>query len=172
MDAKYSDDAIYLFNMWLAEQKGEDVSKAMFPAAIEAERFVKAMNRADFESAWESLVGIMEMNLPSDYVPTITLGYESTSNRLRTLAQKLYAENRPFQSISAMCDDCLKIVLHKRGHAGHENLIVDSTDTKKIIGQKSAIITNYKCKNCYTKWEYEDDKNDFNAGWSNTKEKK
>jgi hypothetical protein len=63
------------------------------------------------------------------------------------------------------CNLCNEIVLNKRGSNAHINLEKQKIVKKPVIGQ-SVFSTTYRCKDCGQGWEYEDDKNDLNAGWS------
>ena len=69
-----------------------------------------------------------------------------------------------------MCPLCGAIPRDKRGAPGHDKLYQEGTPTRgrTPIGQAKITITHYRCKVCGTKWQYENDKNDQNAGWSVT----
>lgn len=65
------------------------------------------------------------------------------------------------------CDACKAIVGGKRSAPGHDALErTGSTPGPKLIGQAKYSFIQYTCKTCGTQWEYENDRNDLNAGWS------
>jgi hypothetical protein len=67
-----------------------------------------------------------------------------------------------------MCDACKTIVGAKRGAPGHDGLkFVGYGEGYQPFGQSKVSFKNYDCQACGQKWQYEDDKNDSHAGWSN-----
>lgn len=64
------------------------------------------------------------------------------------------------------CEPCSAIVVAKRGARGHEGLVESGPKTGyRPFAQAGVTISHYTCRNCGTKWAYEDDKNDNHCGW-------
>lgn len=66
-----------------------------------------------------------------------------------------------------MCEPCSSIEVDRRGAPGHAAL--EETGARRgnsPIGQSRVGVTEYVCRTCSQRWEYEDDKNDRHAGWS------
>ncbi len=68
----------------------------------------------------------------------------------------------------AMCAACADITQGKRRAPGHGALVETGRD-KQNWGTGAVVTTRYRCSECGTKWEYEDDKNDDGAGWTEVK---
>lgn len=67
-----------------------------------------------------------------------------------------------------LCQACEAIEINKRHAPGHDDLLpTGNSGDYKPFAQAGVKVTEYKCKSCGTLWQYEDDKNDDYAGWSN-----
>ncbi len=66
-----------------------------------------------------------------------------------------------------LCDGCAGIQRNWRKAPGHPELVQgENRQEKRRQGLVS--VTKYKCDNCGTRWEYENDKTNQKAGWSVT----
>ncbi len=64
-----------------------------------------------------------------------------------------------------LCDGCAGIQRNWRKAPGHPELVQgENRQEKRRQGLVS--VTKYKCDNCGTRWEYENDKTNQKAGWS------
>jgi hypothetical protein len=70
--------------------------------------------------------------------------------------------------VMAMCEDCGKIEMHKRGANSHPGLssVGAAQYVSMGIGQAKGSIAKHECIVCGTKWTYTNDKNDPHEGWS------
>ncbi len=64
-----------------------------------------------------------------------------------------------------LCDGCAGIQRNWRKAPGHPELVQgENRQEKRRQGLVS--VTKYRCDNCGTRWEYENDKTNQKAGWS------
>lgn len=75
----------------------------------------------------------------------------------------------------ALCEPCAGIQRHWRRAPGHAELVQtgtrkelrrDENDDSDSGGGHSVNVTSYRCDRCGTRWEYENDKRNQQAGWS------
>ncbi|MBI2770042.1 MAG: hypothetical protein HYX47_10490 [Burkholderiales bacterium] len=64
-----------------------------------------------------------------------------------------------------LCEPCSGIQRNWRRAPGHAEL-VQAGHRKEDRSGREVTITTYKCERCGTKWEYENDKANQQAGWS------
>lgn len=64
-----------------------------------------------------------------------------------------------------LCDGCASIQRNWRKAPGHPELVQgENRQEKRRHGFVS--VTRYRCDNCGTRWEYENDKTNQKAGWA------
>jgi hypothetical protein len=70
----------------------------------------------------------------------------------------------------ALCASCAAIQRNWRRAPGHAELV--QTSSRKVerssgdSGGRTVTVTSYRCDACGTRWEYENDKTNQQAGWS------
>jgi len=64
-----------------------------------------------------------------------------------------------------LCESCKGIQRNWRKAPGHAEL-VQRGNRKEDRKSGTVVITRYQCDRCGTAWEYENDKNNQQAGWS------
>jgi len=68
----------------------------------------------------------------------------------------------------AMCDACAAVVQRRRGFPAHAYLslvkTVEPAPTRSGMAKSS--LSYFTCRRCETKWRYEDNKSDEQAGWT------
>ena len=85
--------------------------------------------------------------------------------------QQLAARAAGLQKM-VLCEPCTGIQRNWRRAPGHA-LLVQTASRKELRdgdngGSHSVNITSYRCDQCGTRWEYENDKTNQQAGWSVT----
>jgi len=66
-----------------------------------------------------------------------------------------------------LCASCAGIQRNWRRAPGHAELVQQSSrKEERDEGSRSVNITSYRCDACGTRWEYENDKANQQAGWS------
>lgn len=71
-----------------------------------------------------------------------------------------------------LCSDCANIQIHTRAEyrdtvlARHQHLVADEVESRPYFAQRGVNVYKYHCSICGRNWEYEDDSNDPNSGWS------
>jgi hypothetical protein len=81
------------------------------------------------------------------------------------------ASNRPNEPEKlVLCASCAAIQRNWRRAPGHAELVQMSSRKAERSdgdsGSHTVTITNYRCDACGTRWEYENDKTNQQAGWS------
>lgn len=66
---------------------------------------------------------------------------------------------------AALCEPCRGIQRNWRRAPGHAEL-VQTQNWKEERGGKPVTITRWRCDRCASTWDYENDKNNQQAGWS------
>jgi hypothetical protein len=80
------------------------------------------------------------------------------------------SNRRDEPSKPVLCASCAAIQRNWRRAPGHAELV--QTSSRKVersdgdSGGHTVNITNYRCDACGTRWEYENDKTNQQAGWS------
>ena len=64
-----------------------------------------------------------------------------------------------------LCDSCAGIQRNWRKAPGHAELLQGSNRQEKR-NHGLVTVTSYRCDRCGTRWEYENNKVNQNAGWS------
>ena len=72
---------------------------------------------------------------------------------------------RPAKPEPVLCEPCAGIQRNWRKAPGHAEL-VQGTNRQERRKQGLVTITSYRCDRCGTAWDYENDKNNQQAGWS------
>ncbi len=71
-----------------------------------------------------------------------------------------------------LCSDCTSIQTNTRAEfrhsvlSRHNNLVEDGVESRRYLAQRGVNVYKYHCSACGAHWEYEDDSNDPNTGWS------